>query len=154
MADNPRHDWTKFGVTSIITVCALVFGLLQFGQTYAQSVRQPFLQSQMNQCIAASENAARLASTLNFDTWKKAREEFWMLYLGPLAIVENVDPTGKNLVAATMVAFGDELRKIDAAAPKLPLSHLENRALDVAHACRDLMVARWRVGFLRWLSAD
>jgi hypothetical protein len=145
---NKDPEWIKFAVTASITIVTITVGLLQFGHTYAQSVRQPFLKSQMDQCLAASESVARLASSVDFDTWKKAREQFWMLYLGPLAIVENVDPSGKNLVASAMVDFGTELRKVDAAKPQLPLSHLEGRAIAVSHACRDLMISRWRIGIL------
>jgi hypothetical protein len=145
-------EWTKFGVTTTIAVVTISVGLLQFGHTYALSVRQPFLKSQMDQCLSASESAARLASTLDLETWKKAREQFWMLYLGPLAIVENVDPTGQNAVATAMVDFGGELEKVNPASPPLPVSQLRSGAIAVAHACRDLLVARWKVGILGWLQ--
>jgi hypothetical protein len=147
-------EWIKFAVTVTVTVVTIVVGLLQFGHTYAQSVRQPFLKSQMDQCLAASESVARLASTVDLETWKKSREQFWMLYLGPLAIVENVDPTGKNLVANAMVDFGTELKMVDAASPQLPSSRLESPAIRVSHACRDLLISRWRIGILGLLPGD
>lgn len=145
-------DRIKFVATTAIAIVTITIGLLQFGHTYALSMRQPFLKSQMDQCLAASESVARLASTLDVATWKKARQEFWMLYLGPLAIVENVDPTGQNLVAAAMVEFRHELDKVDPAAPVLPLSDLRGSALAVSHACRDLLVARWKAGIFGWFT--
>ena len=86
------NDVLKFGVTTVITVVTIAAGFIQFGSTYARSVQQPFLETQTDRCFAAAESAARLATTVDADTWKKAREEFWMLYWGPLAIVEDVAP--------------------------------------------------------------
>jgi hypothetical protein len=147
------NDATKFGVTTVIAVVTITTGFVQFGSTYARSVQQPFLETQTAQCFSAAENAARLATTLDPETWKKAREEFWMLYWGPLAIVEDVEPdAGENNVGDVqklMVRFGDELKKVKVIPPPdLPLSNLEVASLDIAHACRDLLTSRWRVGIL------
>ena len=54
-------------------------------------------------------------------------------------------------VQSAMVAFGREL-KSTGLTPALPLRALEQKSLDIAHACRDLLVSRLRVG-LQGLSA-
>src|ERR1041385_126560 len=145
-----RMDIVKFVVPVIITVVTLVAGFIQFGTTSAFSVRQPFLQKQTDLCHAAAEHVARLASTIDPKTWDRSREEFWMLYGGPLAIVEDVESQAENRVEAAMVTFGAELAKIDLKAPSLPVRVLEQPALRVSHACRDLLSSKWNVGVLRW----
>src|SRR3954454_6246630 len=102
-------DWGKFAITTAIGVVTLIAGFIQFGSTSALSVRQPFVEQQTKLCLAASENAARLASTRDPTTWTKAREEFWALYWGPLAMVEDVESRAQHGVEAAMVEFGRQL---------------------------------------------
>jgi hypothetical protein len=149
---NSKAGWLKFGATTGIAVAALTAGFIQFGTTSAFSIRQPFLEMQGNLCRSAAEHAARLASSSDSVTWKKSREEFWMLYWGPLAIVEDVESQAENRVEAAMVAFGAILKTIDQASPPLPVSSLEGPALNVAHACRDLLSTKWNFGILRWFK--
>jgi hypothetical protein len=144
--------WIKFSTTTVIAVAALVVGFIQFGTTSAFSVRQPFLEMQGKLCNLAAEHTARLASSRDSDVWRKSREEFWMLYFGPLAIVEDVESQAHNRVEVAMVRFGDELKKIDPASSTLPVSLLEQPALSVAHACRDLLSAKWNSGVLKWFK--
>lgn len=143
------NDATKFATTTVIAIVTIVAGFIQFGSTYARSVQQPFLETQTEKCFFASESAARLATTLNPETWKKAKEEFWMLYWGPLAIVEDVVPdAGPGTVGSVqkaMVAFGNNLKNVGDA-PTLPLTTLQQNSLAIAHACRELLISRWRVG--------
>ena len=94
------NDILKFGVTTVITVVTIAAGFIQFGSTYARSVQQPFLETQTDRCFAAAENAARLATTVDEEIWKKAREEFWMLYWGPLAIVRMSRPRRTQTMSA------------------------------------------------------
>jgi hypothetical protein len=118
MATGLDFDMVKFVVTAVVAVVTLVAGFIQFGTTSAFSVRQPFLTKQTEVCHSAAEHTARLASTLDPKIWMKSREEFWMLYWGPLAIVEDVETRTDNRVEAAMVAFGDELKKIDPTSPR------------------------------------
>jgi len=143
-------DIIKFAVPVLIAVVTLVAGFIQFGTTSAFSVRQPFLQKQTDLCHSAAEHVARLASTVDPKTWEKSREEFWMLYWGPLAIVEDVESQAENRVEAAMVAFGEQLEKIDPKALSLPIRLLEQPALRVSHACRDLLSSKWNAGVLKW----
>ena len=151
MSDDEKAGpgWTKFGVTTVIAVLALIAGFLQFGTTSSYSVRQPFLEMQSELCRSAAEHAARLASTRDPETWKKSREEFWMLYWGPLAIVEDVEAKTHN-VEEKMVQFGEELIKTNPSSPTLPISSLEQPALKIAYACRDLLSSKWNAGILGW----
>jgi hypothetical protein len=151
-ASKIRTGWFKFGITSILAVGALVAGFIQFGTTNAFSIREPFLKKQTELCVSAAEHAARLASSRDMDTWKKSREEFWMLYWGPLAIVEDVESQTKNRVEAAMVVYGRELQKVDPTSPLLPVNALQQPALDVAHACRDLLSSKWNFGVLKWFG--
>jgi hypothetical protein len=144
--------WFKFGITSVLAVMGVIAGFIQFGTTSAFSIRQPFLGKQTDLCVSAAEHGARLASTLDMPTWKKSREEFWMLYWGPLAIVEDVETHTQNRVEKAMVDFGTELKKIDPTSPSLPASALEGQALNVAHACRDLLSSKWNYGVLKWFG--
>ena len=147
---------TGFSFTSVLTAAvalvAIVVGFAQFVTTSAFSVRQPFLDLQSKLCSSAAEHAARLASTRDPLTWQKSREEFWMLYWGPLAIVEDVESRAENRVEAAMVEFGGILKTIDPVSPALPVSSLEQPALKVAHACRDLLAAKWKAGILKWFQ--
>ena len=143
-------DWRRFGITTTIDVVTILIGFIQFGSTSALSVRQPFVEHQTKLCLAASENAARLASTRNPETWAKAREEFWMLYWGPLAMVEDVETTAQSRVEGAMVEFGRELSTVPSDILQPPGNKLEHLSLNIAHACRDLIVSKWSVGLLGW----
>jgi hypothetical protein len=108
------------------------------------------VQKQTDLCLQASEHAARLSSTRDSAEWKKSREEFWMLYWGPLAVVEEAGSSSH--VASEMVKFGDALKAIDPAAPSLPVEELTGASIAVAHACSDLVRSKWRVGILGWFG--
>jgi len=118
-------------------------------------VRQPFLERQTELCQQASEAVAQLATSDVLDDWQKARGQFWTLYYGPLAMVEDVATSPENRVEAMMVHFGNLLLSADRAKPDLPLpSQFGARALCVAHACRDLLVSRWNYGILWYFSQE
>jgi hypothetical protein len=151
MADNSALEWTKLALTAVVGAIALSVGFIQYVATSSLSVRQPFLSRQMELCLAAAEHAARLATTKDEVQWQKSREDFWMLYYGPLAVVETVGE--RSMVETTMVIFGDELRKIEALPLSLPAKVLNTPALDIAHASRDLLTSKWKVGGISGLIA-
>jgi hypothetical protein len=103
MADNGLLDWTKLGLTTVGATIVFGIGLFQYVTTSAQTARQPFLQTQTELCLRASEHAARLATTTDRVQWKKSSDEFWTLYLGPLAVVERVSPEGGENTVLTDV---------------------------------------------------
>jgi hypothetical protein len=63
-----------------------------------------------------------------------------------------VETHTQNRVEKAMVDFGTELKKIDPTSPSLPASALEGQALNVAHACRDLLSSKWNYGVLKWFG--
>lgn len=150
MTPEMRLEWTKLSIASIGGTIAVAVGLYQYIATSTQTARQPFLVKQTELCLQASEAAARLASTRSPDEWKKYRADFWMLYWGPLAVVENSTPaSGYSLVANRMIAFGDQLKSINGDPPTiLPTDILERNAISVSKACQDLITSWWEPGFL------
>ena len=84
-------------------------------------------------CTEASEVTARLASLA-------AHSRFWVLYNGPLYIIETKEkersPDGTSPLEAAMVRFGRRLKELGDK-PELPLTALAQASLDVARACKD-----------------
>jgi hypothetical protein len=154
MGGNSTLEWTKLTLTAIGGTLALVVGLIQYVSTSSLSVRQPFLAKQTELCLSASEHAARLATTKDREQWKKSREEFWMLYWGPLAVVEEAGT--QSDVAKKMQAFGDLLKEVpqntDASQPTLPLDDLRGPAIDIARACESLLTSKWQAGIMSWVQ--
>lgn len=146
------HEWTKIGVTAFGAAVAFTIGLAQYASTSSLEVRKPFLERQMDLCIKAAEHAARLATTRKPETWASSLEEFWTLYYGPLAVVEEANKAKGKRVTAAMVDFGQKLNALPAAPAALPVSGLGSHALDVSHACRDLLASKWEVGVWAWLG--
>lgn len=148
-ADERSLEWIRIGVPSAIAVVTIAIGFIQYISTSSFSIRQPFLSKQTELCLQASEQTARLASTVDKEQWAKSRGEFWMLYLGPLAVVEEAGTESR--VATAMVAFGKELDKVGLS-PELPVSQLQSQSLAVAHACRDLLSSKWQAGIMGWFA--
>jgi hypothetical protein len=92
--DDPKAEWTKFTITTLLAIVAFIIGLVEYSATSFYSARKPFLEMQANLCKSAAEAAARVATASDKDNWDKARNDFWMLYWGSLAIVEDVELFG------------------------------------------------------------
>jgi hypothetical protein len=115
--------------------------------TLPQAVIQPFLEKQTKLCFQASEQAARLATTSDQGQWKKSWEEFWMLYWGPLAIVEDIP--GSSIyaeVAPSMIKFGDKINEIGYQPTTLPANDLTGTAIQISKACQHLVTSWWAIG--------
>ena len=106
--------------------------------------RKPFLVKQMELCFQASETASTLASSTDPETWRRANETFWMLYWGPLSVVEAPLSGEKGPVEKQMVVFGRKLKPLQDN-PTLPLADLEQESLNLAHECRDLIFDSWEI---------
>ena len=91
-------------------------------------------------CTEASEVTARLASSSDRGDWTAARSRFWVLYNGPLYIIETKEkersPDHTSPLEAAMVRFG-RLLKEAGDKPDLPLTTLDQGSLAVARACKD-----------------
>ena len=149
-AADRKLELIKLGVPTAVAVAALVVGFVQYIATSSLSARQPFLEKQTELCLRASEHAARLASTQDREQWEKSREEFWMLYYGPLAVVE--EPGTKGGVVEMMDYFGKQLSKITGNPSSLPADELNLPSLNLAHACSALLTSKWQAGILRWFG--
>lgn len=91
-------------------------------------------------CTEASEVTARLASSSDRTDWMAARSRFWVLYNGPLYIIETKEkersPDRTSPLEGAMVRFG-RLLKEAGDKPELPLTTLDQGSLAVARACKD-----------------
>ena len=123
----------------LLSLGTALIGIWQFGAKQSQANKQPFLEQQLAISIEATDTAARLATDTDVDEWEKARQAFWRLYWGRLALVE--DPE----VEARMVQLGRLIPTAPIAADRLPLKELQVPALELAHAARRLILKSWGV---------
>src|SRR5262249_35275444 len=84
----------------ILSLITAGVGIWQFTVQQRQANRQPFLQKQLELAFQASETASRLATVTDPTDWERARHHFWLLYWGPLSVVEN------PAVEEQMIKFG------------------------------------------------
>ncbi len=157
MADNPSLEWTKLILTTLGGIIVFGAGLYQYVSTSSHTARQPFLEKQTALCFQASEQAARLATTRDPNQWKKSWDEFWMLYWGPLAIVEDIPASKDNIyaeVAPSMVKFGNKIESIGyTPATTLPVSdELTGLAINISKACQRLVTSWWATGIASWFQ--
>jgi len=97
---------------------------------------RPFWETQLKLYVRAAEAAAAIATSDQPESRKRAESEFWLLYWGPLATVEDVSiqMMEKSPVETAMVAFGSYLKQHPKARDRRELKRL---SLDLAHAMRD-----------------
>jgi hypothetical protein len=141
--DEEEEMGSKLAPTVIIpwlfSLATIGVGIWQFADQSAQANREPFLKRQLDLCFEASEAGAKLATETDPAEWEKARKSFWLLYWGPLNMVED------RAVATAMHALGERVPH-DAAPPgALPMRQLEGASRDLARAARDLILRSWRV---------
>lgn len=92
----------------------------------------------MELCFEAAQCVACLATLTDRDKWNTARDRFWQLYYGVLAIVEGHD------VEACMVRAGEILHDAGEA-PALPLGQLCGPSLDLSRKIRALLINAWDI---------
>jgi hypothetical protein len=74
--------------------------------TAKRESQKPFLEKQLNAYFEAASMASQLATLdlrSKLDDWQKARQRFWELYWGELAVVESTE------VASAMVSYRNAL---------------------------------------------
>lgn len=106
-------------------------------QTRRLEATRPFLERQLNLYCQATAAAAKIATSSDRSV---ALDEFFNLYWGELAMVEN------RGVERAMIKMGQGI--IDAADP----GALKDLALKLAHACRVSLDRSWGVG--AWTNPD
>lgn len=138
-------------VSALIGAATIGAGIWQFNEDSwrraenAQfEARKPFLVKQMELCFQASEVASTLASSTNLQNWRRAKETFWMLYWGPLSVVEKPLSGKRGPVEEQMVVFGKLLKPLNDS-PTLPFKGLEQESLKLAHKCRELIFDSWEI---------
>lgn len=94
--------------------------------------QKPFLQRQMSHYFEAAEIAAKIANSEDAQTRTAAIDRFWLLYWGPLAVVEDAP------VERAMVDFGNALRS-----DVKDRTNLRRLSLQLAHACRQSLEKLW-----------
>lgn len=134
-------------VSVFVAVGGLLWGVTSFlitariqAETRQLEARKPFLERQLALYTEATQNAAILATSSDPDAIEKARQRFWEIYWGELAMVENGGLDSKDGgVESAMVAFGQCLNT------GCPQPELQPLALRLAHACRDSLAVSWGV---------
>ena len=103
-------------------------------QTRRIEATKPFLDRQLKLYTDATQAAATLATSVKETELVQARERFWSLYWGELALVEDTQVEG------AMVQFGSALSEGQTG------TQLQSLSLQLAHACRDSLANSWEIG--------
>jgi len=134
----------KDKLTLLIAALGVGFGAWQYSKSSRADFLQPIRESQLKLYEEASSAAATLATTeRNSEDWKKAYGDFYRLYYGPLAMLENYrhEATGKDQKAVTveraMIVFGQQLEA------RANATTLRNLSLALAHTCRTSLATSW-----------
>ena len=142
-------------ITALLAVVGFWFGIIQYNaqrndidkqraaadtarsEELRREAAKPFWDTQLKMYIRAAEAAATIATSEDAAVCSRAESEFWLLYWGPLACVEDVGAEKKlePNVESAMVELGKYLKKY----PKEPRnkSELQHLAIELAHAMRD-----------------
>jgi hypothetical protein len=143
-------DWSaiplKDAVTIFFAVIGGIVGLWQYSSTSRNEFLKPIREEQLKLYEEASSAAALLATApKDSDEWKKAYIDFYRLYYGPLAMVENyrhttTEPDANEItVERAMIAFEMELSR----KPGPDAGTLQNLSLALAHTCRVSLGSSW-----------
>src|SRR5262245_20841526 len=83
-------------ISTLVAVGGLLWAITSFlitsriqAETRQLEARRPFLERQLALYTEATQNAAILATSSDMKALEKARQRFWELYWGELAMVEN-----------------------------------------------------------------
>jgi len=127
-------------ITAMVAVMALVLSSWQFFKTRSDANKAPFLTKQLELVFRASEAVSTLATSRDPEAWERARSDFWILYWGPLSIVEN------QSVLNAMADLGDIVPRNPIALGQIPvLKGIEHQSFNLAILIRRLMLESWHV---------
>lgn len=137
----------RYFLTVIGLVIAFLIGIVQYVENSKREHKKPFLATQLELCLSASQSAARIAHPISKDDFKVAQTRFLELYWGGLAMVEDQCVTNKMIDYKKEMGelkFEDERKK-----------DLSRAALMIAFACRNLVSKSWTdVGALDWSKGE
>ncbi len=140
-------DW-KSAIPWVLSLLAVLVGIWQYADKQAQANREPFLRKQLELIFEASDTVSTLANTTDTEVWKKARTRFWVLYWGPLGIVED------NRIAKCMIEAGKIVPQPQADVPALPITNLRTTSIRLSHVARDFVLGNWDVDLPRLQPAS
>lgn len=135
-----KHDFCDLilkGITAIGFLIGGTIGLWKHLDTSKRELRRPFLERQLELYFDATCAAATLATASDEQTWKEARNKFWQLYYGPLALVQN------ESVAYVMRDFNKTLKSCDKAFDCG--LELQEKATKLAARCRESVGESWKI---------
>lgn len=156
MSDDAKPSrWTAplQHISTLALIAGGIFALWRYYDTTARQFQRPLWEQQVNLYFETTRVTARLASLEPGPEWQAAAHEFWVMYFGPLSIVENqgveqamvdfsaalesAQPLAQMLAAPELQSIApdrtSDLAKRFAAAQ----SELQSASLSLAWACRD-----------------
>lgn len=138
------ETWVKI-LTLVGAVVAFFWGAYQFLSTQRNQAdtrrieaTRPFLDRQLKLYTEATQAAATLATSQSEEEITSAKQRFWSLYWGELALVED------KRVEAAMVQLGRAIEQ------DMIGREIQSLSLNLAHACRDSLAESW--GVQQWRS--
>ncbi len=137
-------SWIKI-LTLIGAVIAFIWGVYQFisnqrsqAETRRIEATRPFLDRQLTLYTVATQVAATISTSSSKEEIDSAKQRFWSLYWGELALVEDKG------VEAAMVQLGNALKQGKVG------KDVQTLSLNLAHACRESLAKSWGVD--QWRS--
>jgi hypothetical protein len=156
MAERKRTDLIESvgkWLSIVLALGGFLWGIVTGLQSHAIETRRPFLDRQLELYTDATKQAAILAVSDDAAELRKAENQFWLLYWGELAMVENgrtaaLGSADGDLpaegVEQAMVRFGRKLTE-QTARPSAERSELRTLSLHLAHMCRNSLAESWGV---------
>lgn len=136
----PTFENTVKILSILGAVVTFAWGVIQFttnqrqqSETRRIEATKPFLERQLILYTKATQLASTISATSDPKKKDQSVEEFWSIYWGELALVEDA------FVEGAIVNFGDALRK------KSNDEEIKQLALKLAHACRNSLARSWGV---------
>jgi len=126
------------GLSIVVALVTIWTGITQYKATSARTAMAPFLEKQLSTYSNILKVVGELSASTNSSVFQAKVVDFWALYYGPLALVEDYQ------VEAAMVSFGELLNEpnIDIEDPKFR-NELTQRSLNLAAACRSSISKSW-----------
>jgi len=128
-----RRDLMLKVVAGLLAVIGAGVGLWQYVDSAQRESKKPFWERQVSLYFDATSAAATLATSDVESRRREAAADFWRLYWGPLALVEDRE------VEAAMVRFGKCIDK------ECPRDQRQQLSLALAHTCRRSLQASWNL---------
>jgi hypothetical protein len=139
MQTSALESWIKV-LTLVGAVVAFIWGAYQFlanqrsqAETRRIEATRPFLDRQLKLYTEATQAAATISTSSSKEEVDAAKQRFWSLYWGELALVED------KRVEAAMVQLGRAIEQGKVG------GEVQTLSLNLAHACRDSLAESWGV---------